>query len=574
MNKTQQIFYWSSLAVFSLLAGFFGLKSYPLLNGMEAVSAQMAREMYLTQDFWVPMFNFTPHFDTPPLISWLQTASIAAFGETTFAVRFLSGCGLVAFVGITLYGLYALGQKRAAYYAPWVLLSMPVWIFIARLATGDIILASLFTLSSLFLLRYLETNSNRDYLFAALALGFVVLAKGLSAFVVFSVIMALTIHQAHRIKQPRPSLFKLHPIMLFLAVALVWWVILAIVYPDMRQLYFDHNLFFRSLGLMRLSGDETMTIPYALFLAIGGFFPWSFALVVKGYCDWKGATRLSLLHRYAWITIAVVSACLILLPIKLSGVMLLLAFPVAMLISDFVVNDDPERVRRTLTAMYYLYMVLMLIVAISFLAIIYKHDFEFTKLEHTVVLLVAILSVYACIGTAALWLKKKSLLVPFALVAGLLLPLLTLKIVMVDEVREYYSEYDLGEWLNTHFPDTRYFIYKDTHPLSSVIFYTHEYAGVILPRESLHPQREKTASQYNIPKFTPDEFRAYASDNAVLVVVVNNEASIDFHRAMLPIDFCELYRDGQALLLTNETLWCRQQDEINYPSSKNKRVYR
>lgn len=84
--------HWVSLAAFSAFVFLFGIHYYPLANGEEGQTAQIAREMLSLHQYVIPYFNFIPHFESPPLYHWLTSLSFTLFGINAGAARLVSAC--------------------------------------------------------------------------------------------------------------------------------------------------------------------------------------------------------------------------------------------------------------------------------------------------------------------------------------------------------------------------------------------------------------------------------------------------------------------------------------------------
>src|SRR5258705_148850 len=52
----------------------------------EARYAEIPREMLASADFVTPLLNGVPYFEKPPLLYWVNAASLRLFGETPWAV--------------------------------------------------------------------------------------------------------------------------------------------------------------------------------------------------------------------------------------------------------------------------------------------------------------------------------------------------------------------------------------------------------------------------------------------------------------------------------------------------------
>ena len=69
--------------------------------------AEASREMLVTNNYAIPLINFEPFWEKPPLFFWLQILSMKVFGINEFAARFPNAvCGI-----ITLIILFRAGKK-------------------------------------------------------------------------------------------------------------------------------------------------------------------------------------------------------------------------------------------------------------------------------------------------------------------------------------------------------------------------------------------------------------------------------------------------------------------------------
>src|SRR5205085_10913776 len=74
--------FWAALLLVAAVAGalLFPHLAYPLLEPDEGRYAEIGREMLDGGDWVVPTFNHRPYYDKPPLLYWLEAASLWAFG--------------------------------------------------------------------------------------------------------------------------------------------------------------------------------------------------------------------------------------------------------------------------------------------------------------------------------------------------------------------------------------------------------------------------------------------------------------------------------------------------------------
>lgn len=88
-----------------------GTATMPLLDRDEPRFAEATREMRERGDLVVPTFNGSPRYDKPPLIYWMQWASLACLGESEVAVRLPSVlCTALSAMLLVLWGRRAAGD--------------------------------------------------------------------------------------------------------------------------------------------------------------------------------------------------------------------------------------------------------------------------------------------------------------------------------------------------------------------------------------------------------------------------------------------------------------------------------
>src|SRR3989338_10247962 len=75
------------LIVVSSLSFLVKLGSSPLLEIDEAIYAEVAREAFISGDYFSTYYNFETEFSKPPFQYWLLQISYAIFGINEWAVR-------------------------------------------------------------------------------------------------------------------------------------------------------------------------------------------------------------------------------------------------------------------------------------------------------------------------------------------------------------------------------------------------------------------------------------------------------------------------------------------------------
>ena len=180
-----------------------GLSTPGLLDDVDSVYIQIAREMLQRHDFVTPTIDGIRFFDKPPLMYWMAAGSMHLFGIHDWAARIPLALGVLAL----LFSVYALGIRlfatisppnapdRAALYAALAMATSIGPYLYTRFYIPDILIALWMTLSiHLFLIALDRINRLRSPLVPMLGFAAVlaldVLTKGLIG-IVFPVLFVL-----------------------------------------------------------------------------------------------------------------------------------------------------------------------------------------------------------------------------------------------------------------------------------------------------------------------------------------------------------------------------------------------
>ena len=103
---------WSPRSLALILAAWFilqigGLFNPGLLDDVDSVYIEVAREMLHRHDFVTPYVNGMRFFDKPPLMYWLASGSMSLLGEHDWAARLPLAFAVLAL----LFAVYALGNR-------------------------------------------------------------------------------------------------------------------------------------------------------------------------------------------------------------------------------------------------------------------------------------------------------------------------------------------------------------------------------------------------------------------------------------------------------------------------------
>lgn len=126
---------WVRVAMIScvLLLGIrlVSLPLYPLCDRTESRYAEIAREMQVSGDLVSPHLHGAPFWGKPPLATWAETAGLALFGETEFAVRFPAWLAVVLTLLVIRQIGILLGGRRLGHVAFVVACTAPLVLVMA-----------------------------------------------------------------------------------------------------------------------------------------------------------------------------------------------------------------------------------------------------------------------------------------------------------------------------------------------------------------------------------------------------------------------------------------------------------
>jgi 4-amino-4-deoxy-L-arabinose transferase-like glycosyltransferase len=241
---------WSPRSAAILILAWFilqigGLFTPGLLDDVDSVYIEIAREMMQRNDYLTPFINGIRFFDKPPLLYWMAAGSMHIFGTHDWAARLPLALAVLAL----LLSVYALGIRlfadisptaspdRGGFYAALAMATSIGPYLYTRFYIPDILLALWMTLAVHLLLIALDrinAQQQKSALLPCLAFAAVmalnVLTKGLIGLVfpIAFVFLYLAItKQLH-------LLFKLHLLAstaIFLALATPWHILAAIRNP-------------------------------------------------------------------------------------------------------------------------------------------------------------------------------------------------------------------------------------------------------------------------------------------------------------------------------------------------------
>ncbi len=260
-----------------LLCLLFGamLGSRPLSVPDEGRYVEIPREMVASGDYITPRLNGVKYFEKPVLFYWLESLPIRLFGINEFALRVwpalfaLFGCLGVYGAGRRLFG------RMSGLLAALVLATSLLYYGLSRAIILDMPLTVLMTGALLlFLVGTHEPSGSRrrtlfwaSYASAALAM----LTKGLIGMVIPAIIIGAWVLLLAEWRLLR-SISLLSGMVVFLAIAAPWHILVGRANPEFFNFYFVHEHFLRYLTTV-----HSRYQPAWFFIPVlaAGLFPWS-----------------------------------------------------------------------------------------------------------------------------------------------------------------------------------------------------------------------------------------------------------------------------------------------------------
>ena len=260
-----------ALLLISIFLSFFlNLHAVPLFDLDEGAFSEATREMFERGDFISTYLNGQPRYDKPILIYWLQAASVAVFGVNEFAFRLPSAIMAGIWVMVIFFWVSRFTNVTTGFFAALITATTLEVTVIGRAATADALLNCIITATMLTLFGYYrERRKTWLYLaFALMGLGF--LTKGPVAVVIPAVVSGLFCLLRGQWRFWLQSVFNVRGMVLFLVIALPWYVVQTIKegWPFIEGFFLRHNVERFSEPMHGNSGALFYYVPVVLVAVI------------------------------------------------------------------------------------------------------------------------------------------------------------------------------------------------------------------------------------------------------------------------------------------------------------------
>ncbi len=253
---------------------FLGLGRAGLMNPDEGRYGEIPREMVATGDWVTPRLDGVNYFEKPPLGYWVTAACLSVFGSSETAARMfpvLFGLGGV----LLTYAAVRRIHGRVPAMASAIVLGSSVFYFaMARILTLDLAVAVLMSATLLcFTVAVREPpGATRRWLFYGLYVSsaLATLTKGLIGVLLTGAVMFLWLLLFKQWKKLKP-LYLPTGLLLFLAIAVPWHVLVSQRNPSWAQFFFVDQQWNRFT-----TTEHSRAGPWYYFIpvVIVGFFPW------------------------------------------------------------------------------------------------------------------------------------------------------------------------------------------------------------------------------------------------------------------------------------------------------------
>ena len=282
-----------------------------LMDDVDAVQAQIARNMLTSGDWVTARLDGIPYLEKAPLIYWMIAGSFKVFGATDWAARIPIVLSAIALAWLTTaFGTWAFG-RRAGFYAGLCIATCFGLFLFTRILIPDVMLTASIALSMWAFLRAIDEAEPRPRLWAlilAASLGTSLLFKSLVG-VVFPVAAALIYLAVTKQLFDRRVWKALHPISGFLVALLIaapWHILAALRNPPyfeftMRSapgeyhgflwFYFINEQLLRFLNMRYPRDYDTVPRLYFWLFHLLWLFPWSVYFPAVAKLDFKPADR-------------------------------------------------------------------------------------------------------------------------------------------------------------------------------------------------------------------------------------------------------------------------------------------
>jgi 4-amino-4-deoxy-L-arabinose transferase-like glycosyltransferase len=281
------------LVLISWIAFFWNLGVMGVMDKTEALFVEVAHQVYLTDDWITPRWNWQTFFDYPIWGYWMVALSFKLFGVSEWAARLPVALTAIAVVALSFYTLRYFGlngqdeqlETRQKWIRAWIGAGIvalnPGWVGWGRTSVTDMFLSGAIAMAMLsFFLGYAQPDNpkvqQRWYLVAPVFAAIAVLAKGPVGLLLPALVISIFLIYVGQFWQVLREIKLIAMIGIFLLITVPWYGLAAQANgAEFIGTFFGFSNFQRFTSVLyRHAGPWYFYLPYCFIL----LFPWSLFL--------------------------------------------------------------------------------------------------------------------------------------------------------------------------------------------------------------------------------------------------------------------------------------------------------
>ncbi|MGC2637377.1 MAG: glycosyltransferase family 39 protein [Acidobacteriaceae bacterium] len=303
---------------------FSGVISPPsLMDDVDAVQAQIARNMLTSGDWVTARIDGVKYFEKSPLVYWVMAGGYKVFGVHDWSARLPIALSAIALAWLTAcFGRWAFGPRAGGYAGLVMGTCIGLWLF-TRILIPDVMLTLTIALAMWAFLRAQDDEENQPFLWASifsasLAAGFLLKSLVGVVFPLATVFLYLLITRQLFSRDVWKRLYPWWSLLLFLVIAAPWHVLATIRNPPyfawtlksepghyhgFLWFYFINEQLLRFLNLRYPRDYNTVPRLWFWLFHLIWLFPWSVYLPALFRQSYRAVNRAGRTRLFAlcWI---------------------------------------------------------------------------------------------------------------------------------------------------------------------------------------------------------------------------------------------------------------------------------
>ncbi len=563
LPDTLQTWQYFVLGLLTFFCCYYGLASYPILDMNEGLYAEVAREMLVNKHFIIPYLDNVPYLEKPPLLYWLITLSYHIFGVNEFAARVVPS----TFTALTCLSVFFVGKKlqtaRTGFIATIILLTSFIFIMIGRVVFFDMLLTFFVSVSLFSFYFWTQENKSSHLCLSYIFIGLAVLTKGFLALVLIPLIMIVFLYLMKAERAQYKALLNKKALILFLVVTLPWHLLAMVSFAQFTWEYFINNQILRFFNLRFPHDYHNGPLYFYIPRIIAYLLPWS---IFVPFIFWPLNLKRPFkpLQAFLWTWFLVMFVFFSLSGDKGDYYMVIGIIPLAWLLAQKIESWFVEGKSRWLILGFTLLTAIIAIAGIVSLTLYQNTDIHAASqfggdkipmaLSSPVLYLLLAMIIYGAAGFYVCRKNKNNPIVPFLLIAGLIIPTLFFYITVRERLQVMYSQVTLAKYVKAQYENRPVYLYQDYEGVSSFVFYNQE-PSIIVDSQSSDLYFGSQTDEGKGKFISLEDFLKTAKKTQLYIILRANKLT-EFEKTAGKDIFCAVQRNGNILLLSNGTEDC------------------